>query len=115
MARGMSSRLLPKEGNMKLVECIQTKNPSYSPRQRPITPVGIIVHTTAANNPYVKRYVDFPSEFGVNLYGNHWNKATAKKSMHAFIGYNKNKEVVVAHTLPYNLACWGAGLGSKGS
>ena len=100
---------------MKLIECIQTKNPSYSSKRRQIIPVGIIVHSTAANNPTVKRYVDYPSELGVNLYGNHWNKATAKKSMHAFIGYDKKKEIVVAHTLPYNSAAWGAGQGSRGS
>ena len=34
--------------------------------------------------------------------------------MHAFIGYDKKKEIVVAHTLPYT-AAWGAGQGSRGS
>jgi len=77
-----------------------------------------VVHSTGANNPNLKRYVDAPSEVGVNQYGNHWN--TAKPSgrsvcVHAFIGYDKNKEIRVAEILPLNFCCWGVGQGKKGS
>lgn len=99
---------------MKIVECIQTKNASYIVNRK-IKPVGIVFHSTAANNPNLKRYVDCPEEFGVNKYNNHWNKPNAKKSMHGFIGKDKNGEIVVAHTLPYDIACWGAGGGVNGS
>ena len=99
---------------MKLYEVHQTKNPSYT-RNRSIKPVGILVHSTGANNPNCKRYVDAEEFLGKNTNGNHWNKSTATKSMHAFIGYDKDKNVVVANTLPYDRACWGCGKGSKGS
>lgn len=99
---------------MKLHETLQTKNASYI-RARTINPIGIFVHSTGATNPEARRYVDAPAILGKNIYGNHWNKPTSKKSVHAFIGLDINKEVVVCHTLPYNIACWGAGAGSKGS
>lgn len=99
---------------MKLYETLQTKNAGYV-RARFINPIGIFVHSTGATNPELRRYVDAPDLLGKNLYGNHWNKGTATKSMHAFIGLDKNKEVAVCHTLPYNIACWGAGGGSNGS
>ena len=40
-------------------------------------PKGIMVHSTGANNPNLKRYVG-PDDglLGVNQYGNHWNTAT---------------------------------------
>lgn len=99
---------------MEIYRVYQTLNPSYT-RNRAINPVGILVHSTGANNPNCKRYVDAEEYLGKNQYGNHWNKATATKSVHAFIGYDKDKNVVVAQTLPYDRACWGAGKGSKGS
>ena len=62
-------------------------------------PEGIVVHSTGANNPNLKRFVDAPQEVGVNLYSNHWNKAKPggrKVCVHAFIGYDKNKVIRVA-------------------
>lgn len=99
---------------MKLYETPQTKNAAYI-KARPINPIGIFVHSTGASNATLKRYVDAPSLLGTNLYGNHWNKTNATKAVHAFIGLDINKEVAVCHCLPYNIACWGAGGGSKGS
>ena len=99
---------------MKLYETPQTKNAAYI-KARPINPIGIFVHSTGASNATLKRYVDAPALLGTNLYGNHWNKTTATKAVHAFIGLDINKEVAVCHCLPYNIACWGAGGGSKGS
>ena len=99
---------------MKIYETLQTKNAAYI-KARPINPIGIFVHSTGASNATLKRYVDAPALLGTNLYGNHWNKTTATKAVHAFIGLDINKEVAVCHCLPYNIACWGAGGGSKGS
>jgi N-acetylmuramoyl-L-alanine amidase CwlA len=83
-----------------------------------MTPKGIVVHSTGANNPYLKRYVDAPSEVGVNKNGNHWNNAKPdgrKVCVHAFIGYDKDENVKVAEILPLNICCWGVGKGKKGS
>lgn len=99
---------------MEIIQAIMTKNPSYT-RNRSISPVGILVHSTSANNQFLKRYVDAPDRLGKNQYNNHWNSKSATKSMHAFIGYDKNKEIIVAQTLPYDRACWGCGAGDNGS
>lgn len=84
-----------------------------------MAPKGIVVHSTGANNPNLKRYVDAPAEVGVNQYGNHWNNPASVMGrsvcVHSFIGYALNKEVKVANILPYDICCWGVGSGSKGS
>lgn len=99
---------------MKVYKKIQTKNPSYK-SARGITPVGIVVHSTGANNPNLKRYVDYEAVCGKNVNGNHLNRTDAEISMHGFIGKDKNGKVAIVQTLPYNIACWGCGKGSKGS
>ena len=100
---------------MEIIQYFQTKNPCYI-SGRKIKPTGIVVHSTGANNPYLKRYVG-PDDgiLGKNTNGNHWNRAEANKCMHAFIGYDKDQKVVVAQTLPYEFVCWGSGKGAKGS
>ena len=99
---------------MIILETPQTKNPAYT-AGRPMSPISILVHSTGANNPWLKRWVDAPDVLGVNPNNNHWNKPNADKCMHAFIGKDINGDVVVAHTLPYTVASWGCGKGTKGS
>lgn len=99
---------------MEILQAYQTKNRSYT-KNRAISPVGVLVHSTGSVNRELRRYVDAPERLGANQYGNHWNSTKATKSMHAFIGYDKDKNIIVAQTLPYDRACWGAGGGSKGS
>lgn len=102
-------------GLLKIIQAYFTKHPCYNAKRKAITPVGIFVHSTGSVNRELRRYVDAEEELGRNQYNNHWNKATATKSVHAFIGYDKFGDVVVAETLPHDIACWGAGGGSKGS
>lgn len=99
---------------MKIIICHQTKNPCFI-KAEPMTPKGIVVHSTGANNPNLKRYVDCEAELGKNQYGNHWNQGSAQKMVHAFIGKDKAGNVAVVNTLPYDMACWGVGRGRKGS
>lgn len=103
---------------MEIITAYATKNDCYKAAQK-MTPKGIVVHSTGANNPNLKRYVDAPAEVGVNQYGNHWNNSAADMGrsvcVHAFIGYALNNEVKVANILPYDFCCWGVGSGSKGS
>lgn len=99
---------------MEIIQAYMTSNPSYI-RNRAISPVGILVHSTGAENRNLRRYVNSPERLGVNTNKNYWDKATAKKSVHAFIGYDKNKSVIVAETLPPDRACWGCGGGKRGS
>lgn len=99
---------------MEIIQAYMTKNPCYK-KATPATPVGILVHATGANNRNLKRYVDDPERLGKNVYGNTWNRSSATTCVHAFIGYDINKKVIVAETLPYKYACWGCGKSSKGS
>lgn len=103
---------------MNIIKAYATRNDCYK-AATPMTPKGIVVHSTGANNPYLKRYVDAPDEVGVNTNGNHWNRPSSESGrevcVHAFIGYDKNNKVRVAQILPYNYACWGVGGGRNGS
>lgn len=100
---------------LKIIKAFFTKHPCFNKKKRPIKPRGILVHSTGSVNRELRRYVDCEEHLGRNQYNNHWNKATATKSVHAFIGYDKNKEVIVAETLPHDIACWGCGGDKKGS
>ena len=99
---------------MEIIQCYQTKNPCYR-KGTPIKPVGIVVHSTGANNPHLCRYVDCPERLGVNRYGNHWNRPEAATLVHGAIGLDKEGFVTVVNTLPYTMAAWGVGKGSRGS
>jgi LysM repeat protein len=100
---------------MEIKKCLLTKNDCYKKAQK-ITPKGIVVHSTGANNPNLKRYVQ-PDDgiLGKNAYNNHWNKSGKNVCVHAFIGKDKNGVVRCYQTLPFNYACWGVGSGKKGS
>lgn len=92
----------------------QTKNPCYK-KNRAADHIGILVHSTGKTNRELRRYVDAVDRLGKNQYNNHWNKSSADKAVHAFIGYDKDKKVIVAETLPHGIACWGCGAGDNGS
>lgn len=100
---------------MELKQCILTKNDCYKKATK-ITPKGIIVHSTGANNPTLRRYVQ-PDDgiLGVNKNKNDWNRSGISVCVHAFIGKDKDGKVRVYQTLPFNYACWGIGAGKKGS
>ena len=96
---------------LDIIKAYAVNNLCYITAQEMI-PQGIVVHSTGANNPCLKRYVDSPESVGVNRYGNHWNVAKPGGRMacvHSFIGYDKNDEVKVAEILPHNICCWGVG------
>lgn len=73
---------------VNLHECMATNNACYKAGKK-ITPKGIMVHSTGANNPNLRRYVQPDDGFlGTNQYGNHFNVAyPSGKSVcvHAFI------------------------------
>lgn len=100
---------------MEIVQYYQTENPCYK-AGRKIKPSGIVVHSTGANNPYIKRYVG-PDDgiLGKNQYNNHWNSAKANKCVHAFIGKVADGSLKIYQTLPWDHRCWGVGSGKKGS
>ena len=82
-------------------------------------PIGIMIHSTGANNPKLSRYVQ-PDDgvLGPNKYNNHWNQAKPEgKSVcvHGFIGKDKNGKVRFYQTLPFNCIGWHSGSGKNGS
>jgi len=100
---------------MKLYKCLLVNNDCYKKATK-MTPKGIVVHSTGANNPNLKRYVQ-PDDglLGVNKNNNSWNRKGVSKCVHGFVGKDKNGNVQAYQTLPFNYACWGAGKGKKGS
>ena len=79
------------------------------------SPAGIIIHSTGANNPNLKRYVNAPEICGENPYKNYFDRPDSNVCPHAVIGKDKNGDVRAAKLLPWNVCCWGCGNGSKGS
>lgn len=97
---------------MNLHKLILTNNACYK-AGRTITPKGIMVHSTGANNPYLKRYVA-PDDglLGKNQYNNHWNQDKPdgrQVCVHAFIGKLADGSIATYQTLPWNHRGWHAG------
>ena len=108
---------------MKLIKCLLTQNDCYK-AGRTITPKGVMVHSTGANNPKVARYVQ-PSDndpnrdslqasIGGNRNANDWNNPGLSVCTHAFIGKFADGSVGTAQTLPWNHRGWHAGTGTSG-
>jgi len=97
---------------MNLRKLIFTENACYK-AGRKIIPKGIMVHSTGANNPNLRRYVG-PDDglLGVNQYNNHWNQDRPdgrQVCVHAFIGKLKDGSIATYQTLPWNHRGWHAG------
>ena len=97
---------------MNLRQLFLTQNDCYKAGKK-IKPKGIMVHSTGANNPYLRRYVG-PDDglLGQNKYGNHWNQPRPdgqQKCVHAFIGRLKDGTIATYQTLPWDHRGWHAG------
>ena len=89
---------------MNLKKLIITENECYKVGQK-IKPKGIMIHSTGANNPYLRRYIG-PDDglLGENQYNNHWNQLRPggkQVCAHAFIGKLKNGSIASYQTLPW--------------
>ncbi len=97
---------------MNLKKLILVNNECYKARKT-IVPKGIMVHSTGANNPNLKRYVG-PDDglLGKNKYNNHWNQSRPngrQVCVHAFIGKLADGTIATYQTLPWNHRGWHAG------
>ena len=97
---------------MNLRKLILTNNACYK-AGRTIISKGIMIHSTGANNPWLKRYVG-PDDglLGKNQYNNHWNQdkpGNRQVCVHAFIGKIANGSVATYQTLPWNHRGWHGG------
>ena len=99
---------------LKIYQLIFTKSDCYKSgiRQKQC---GVQVHSTGANNPWLRRYVG-PDDgrLGVNQYGNHSNQPGGTVCANAYIGKLMNGEVAVYQTLPWDMRCWLSGKGKNG-
>lgn len=108
---------------MNLFQCILTANDCYKTKQT-IKPKGVMVHSTGANNPTLKRYVQplktdgnystLIKMLGENKNGNSWNRSGTNACVHAFIGKLADGSIATAQTLPWEHRGWHAGTGTSG-
>ena len=104
-------------GNKPLV-CMQTNSTCYK-LTRTMEVKGILFHSTGANNPNIKRYVQ-PFEgvanydelidlIGKNTGGNDWNHIERQAGLNAWIGKLADGTVATVQTMPWNYRPRGGG------
>ena len=70
---------------MTLYQCLLTNNDCYQTDRR-ITPTGVMLHSTGANNPWLRRYLA-PDDGTLGTPSvRHWNQPGLSVCVHAFIG-----------------------------
>ena len=124
---------VPKEGvngkmkysafNKPLV-CMQTNSTCYRGTNK-MTVKGVLWHSTGANNPNLKRYIQ-PSDnavdkeemlklLGTNKYRNDWNHIEHQAGLNCWIGKLADGTVTTIQTMPWDYRPWGCASGAKGS
>lgn len=106
---------------MRLLKCLLTDSDCYR-AGKTIVPKGVMIHSTGANNPMLRRYVQPAKEddnyaglrnkLGCNPNGNHWNRPGVNACVHGFIGRLADGKVAAVQTLPWNRRGWHAGSGT---
>ena len=108
----------------KPIVCMMTQSTSYRQTKK-MQVKGVLWHSTGANNPTLKRYVQ-PDDnakdrdaliklIGKNAYGNDWNHTSVQAGLNAWIGKLADGSVATIQTMPWDYRPWGCGSGSKGS
>lgn len=125
---GGNGKMKYSDSNKPLV-CMQTQSTCYKGTSE-MTVKGVLWHSTGANNPTLKRYVQ-PSDIrpaedtyskdewlkilGKNQYNNDWNHIDRQAGLNCWIGKLADGTVTTVQTMPWNWKPWGCGSGSKGS
>lgn len=82
-----------------------------------MVPKGLLLHSTGANNPNLRRYVG-PDDGKLGTPSpNNWNQArpdNMQKCVHAFIGKLKDGSIASYKTLPWDCPGWHSGVGKLG-
>lgn len=110
--------------NNKPLVCMQTQSDCYK-GTRKMEVKGVLWHSTGANNPYLKRYVQ-PSDnasdkeqmlklLGKNQYNNDWNHINRQAGMNCWIGKLADETIATVQTMPWDWRPWGCASGPKGS
>lgn len=111
------------ESNKPIV-CMQTNSTCYKGTTT-MKVLGVLWHSTGANNPNIKRYVQpFETDsnyneivklLGKNEYNNDWNHIEREAGLNAWIGKLADGSIATVQTMPWNYRPWGCGNGDKGS
>ena len=120
---GVKGQMKYSKSNPPLV-CMQKNSTCYK-GTREMTVKGVLWHSTGANNPTLKRYVqpgDNDSDraemlklLGKNSNGNDWNHISVQAGLNAWIGELANGDVASIQTMPWDYRPWGCGSGNNGS
>lgn len=102
----------------KPIVCMMTQSTCYKGTEE-MKPVGVLWHSTGANNPSIARYVqpdDNASDrektlalLGKNRYNNDWNHIYKKAGLNAWVGKLADGTVASVQTMPWNFSPWGCG------
>ena len=109
----------------KPIQCFMRQSTCYQQTNKNMTVKGVLWHSTGANNPWIKRYVqpdDNASDrtqmlalLGKNAYNNDWNHIYHEAGLNCWIGKLADGTVTTVQTMPWNYKPWGCGSGRKGS
>ena len=102
------------------IVCMQKNSTCYKDTST-MTIRGVLWHSTGANNPNLKRYIQ-PYEtdgnynemialLGKNTSGNDWNHIRVQAGLNAWIGKLANGTIATVQTMPWNYKPWGCGGG----
>ena len=90
---------------MRLYKVLLTRNDCYL-RGRTIRPRGVMVHSTGANNPWLRRYIA-PDDGRLGTPSTrHWNQGGVGACVHAMIGKAADGSVCTYQTLPWTMRGW---------
>ena len=104
--------------------CLMTQSTNYRDTDE-IEVVGVLLHSTGANNPELRRYVqpddDAPdaaewlAKLGKNIYGNDYNHRSVQGGATGWLGRLADGSVSFVQTLPWQFRPWTCGKGKYGS
>lgn len=106
------------------IQCMMTQSTCYRQTVK-MVPVGVLIHSTGANNPTIKRYVQ-PDDnapdraallelIGKNAYGNDWNHTEHNAGLNGWLGKLADGTIATVQTMPWDFRPWGCGSGKFGS
>lgn len=108
----------------KPLQCMMTQSTCYKGTKK-MTVKGVLWHSTGANNPTLRRYVqpddnaknraELLKKIGKNTYNNDWNHIYVEAGLNAWIGELADETITTIQTMPWDYRPWGCGSGSKGS
>lgn len=108
----------------KPLQCMMTQSTCYRSTTK-MTVRGILWHSTGANNPNLRRYVqpddnaankaELLKRLGTNAYHNDWNHVSVQAGLNAWVGKLADGSVTAVQTMPWDYKPWGCASGRNGS